>query len=57
MPVGSQGDLSVHLSKSTFVLDFPRTADHRVYHLGLRAGEIANRIVYSTNFSYRKNAN
>ncbi|KIM86516.1 hypothetical protein PILCRDRAFT_96037 [Piloderma croceum F 1598] len=29
------------------VLDanFPRTADHRVYHLGLRAGEIANRIV------------
>jgi len=25
--------------------NFPRTADHRVYHLGLRAGEVANRIV------------
>lgn len=25
--------------------DFPRTADGRVYHLGLRAGEVANRIV------------
>ncbi|KNZ71611.1 Purine nucleoside phosphorylase deoD-type, partial [Termitomyces sp. J132] len=25
--------------------DFPRTADQRVYHLGLRAGDVANRIV------------
>ena len=25
--------------------DFPRTADLRVYHLGLKAGEVANRIV------------
>jgi len=25
--------------------NFPRTADHRVYHLGLRAGEVTNRIV------------
>ncbi|KAF8884146.1 nucleoside phosphorylase domain-containing protein [Infundibulicybe gibba] len=25
--------------------NFPRTADHRVYHLGLRPGEVANRIV------------
>ena len=25
--------------------DFPRTLDQRVYHLGLRAGEVANRIV------------
>ena len=28
-----------------FSLDFPRTADQRVYHLGLRPGEVANRIV------------
>lgn len=25
--------------------NFPRTADQRVYHLGIRAGEVANRIV------------
>ncbi|KAH8827676.1 purine and uridine phosphorylase [Flagelloscypha sp. PMI_526] len=25
--------------------NFPRTADQRVYHLGLRAGEVANRII------------
>lgn len=25
--------------------DLPRTADQRVYHLGIRAGEVANRIV------------
>lgn len=25
--------------------DFPRTNDGRVYHLGIRKGEIANRIV------------
>ena len=25
--------------------DFPRTLDQRVYHLGIRAGEVANRIV------------
>ena len=25
--------------------DFPRTADGRVYHLGVRPGEVANRIV------------
>ncbi|EPQ61316.1 purine and uridine phosphorylase, partial [Gloeophyllum trabeum ATCC 11539] len=25
--------------------DFPRTLDQRVYHLGLRAGEVANRII------------
>ena len=25
--------------------DFPRTADQRVYHVGIRAGEVANRIV------------
>jgi hypothetical protein len=30
---------------SLFVLDFPRTADQRVYHLGVRPGEVANRIV------------
>jgi uridine phosphorylase len=28
-----------------FSIDFPRTADQRVYHLGIRAGEVANRIV------------
>lgn len=28
--------------------DFPRTADGRVYHLGLRHGEVANRIVSPT---------
>lgn len=27
------------------LVDFPRTADQRVYHLGIRAGEVANRIV------------
>ena len=26
-------------------LDFPKTADQRVYHLGVRPGEVANRIV------------
>lgn len=26
-------------------LDFPRTSDQRVYHLGLRPGEVANRVV------------
>ncbi|KAL6305742.1 purine and uridine phosphorylase [Sparassis latifolia] len=25
--------------------NFPRTLDHRVYHLGIKAGEVANRIV------------
>jgi hypothetical protein len=25
--------------------DFPRTGDGRVYHLGLKMGEVANRIV------------
>ncbi|KAF5309778.1 hypothetical protein D9611_013607 [Ephemerocybe angulata] len=25
--------------------NFPRTADHRVYHLGLRPGEVTNRII------------
>jgi uridine phosphorylase len=29
--------------------DFPRTADQRVYHLGLRPGEVANRIVSMAN--------
>ena len=52
MPVGSQGVIFLYLLTSLPSLDFPRTADHRVYHLGLRAGEIANRIVYSTDFSY-----
>lgn len=34
------------------IADFPRTADLRVYHLGLRAGEVANRIVrHRTTFS------
>jgi hypothetical protein len=28
-----------------FPIDFPRTVDQRVYHLGLRRGEIANRVV------------
>lgn len=28
-----------------FLLDFPKTADGRVYHLGLRSGQVANRIV------------
>jgi uridine phosphorylase len=32
--------LHIHLC-----LDFPRTADGRVYHLGLKAGEVANRLV------------
>lgn len=27
--------------------NFPRTEDNRVYHLGIRAGEVANRIVRS----------
>lgn len=27
--------------------DFPRTLDERVYHLGIKAGEVANRIVSS----------
>ena len=30
---------------SPHVLDFPRTEDQRVYHVGIRAGEVANRIV------------
>lgn len=30
---------------SIAISDFPRTADGRVYHLGLRTGEVANRIV------------
>ncbi len=29
-------------------IDFPRTLDQRVYHLGIRAGEVANRIVSTT---------
>ena len=39
--------LSVFLLSRSIVYsqDFPRTADQRVYHLGLRAGEVANRIV------------
>ncbi|PSS35582.1 hypothetical protein PHLCEN_2v1459 [Hermanssonia centrifuga] len=28
--------------------NFPRTLDQRVYHLGIRAGEVANRIVSTT---------
>lgn len=32
---------------TTMMLDFPRTADGRVYHLGVRFGEVANRIVRS----------
>lgn len=31
-------------------LDFPRTSDQRVYHLGVRTGEIANRIASHTPF-------
>ena len=31
--------------RPTVSADFPRTLDQRVYHLGLRAGEVANRIV------------
>lgn len=27
------------------ILDFPRTLDERVYHLGIKAGEVANRVV------------
>ncbi len=34
----------VHHTLLLFV-DFPRTADLRVYHLGLRPGEVANRLV------------
>lgn len=30
---------------TNYVLDFPKTADGRVYHLGVRIGEVANRIV------------
>ena len=38
---------SGEINASDFVsfADFPRTLDQRVYHLGLRAGEVANRIV------------
>lgn len=32
-------------AKLSCELDFPRTADGRVYHLGVRHGEVANRIV------------
>ena len=28
----------------TMFVDFPRTADQRVYHLGVGPGEVANRI-------------
>lgn len=31
-------------------LDFPRTSEGRVYHLGLKYGEIANRIVSTSAF-------
>ena len=31
-----------------FLTDFPRTADQRVYHLGIKSGEVANRIVSFT---------
>ncbi|KAG9050373.1 hypothetical protein FS837_005994 [Tulasnella sp. UAMH 9824] len=34
----------IYLTRAT-VTDFPRTGDGRVYHLGLRQGEVANRIV------------
>ena len=47
MPVCTCGKTH-SFSKATpisFDLDFPRTADQRVYHLGIRAGEVANRIV------------
>lgn len=54
-------DLFVDASKSSMVSlvaarqhtyvkmiqDFPRTLDERVYHLGVKAGEVANRIVSS----------
>jgi len=30
---------------SDCLLDFPRTGDGRVYHLGIKTGEVANRIV------------
>lgn len=35
------------------VADFPRTLDARVYHLGIRAGEVANRIVDRVHCSFR----
>ena len=36
---------SPRLLRTPSFADFPRTLDQRVYHLGLRAGEVANRIV------------
>ena len=47
MPVcyfNSQEIIDLLTTHST-LLDFPRTADQRVYHLGVRPGEVANRIV------------
>lgn len=37
--------LLVLKSLTLSLLDFPRTMDQRVYHVGIRAGEVANRIV------------
>ena len=36
---------------TSFLVDFPKTADGRVYHLGLRSGEVANRIVRALFFN------
>ena len=35
----------IEIDVTLVFLDFPRTVDQRVYHLGLRRGEIANRVV------------
>lgn len=37
--------IQVDRSGFTMFADFPRTADQRVYHLGVAPGEVANRIV------------
>ena len=45
MHQGSLRDKSLTSRLCILFADFPRTLDQRVYHLGLRAGEVANRIV------------
>lgn len=40
-----------HHSYVNVCQDFPRTLDERVYHLGIKAGEVANRVVGSTSNS------
>jgi len=42
---GSPTDHRIPTLNTSFPPDFPKTADGRVYHLGLRPGQVANRIV------------